>query len=81
MEANMISVALQTAIALASYDADKEAEECGEKRKRILVRDSHFEAVVDRRKDFIEYRRSIRNQDEDARAYQEGNRAPPPKKK
>jgi hypothetical protein len=45
-----------------------------------LVRDTHFQTVVDRRKEFIAYRRSIRNQDEEARAFSEGNRAPPPKR-
>jgi hypothetical protein len=72
-------IALQTAIALASYDAEKEAEASGDKTGRIEVRDEHFQAVVDRRKDFIAYRKSIRNQDEDTRAYSEGNRAPPKK--
>jgi hypothetical protein len=71
---------LQTAIALAGYDAEKEAEESGVGPTKILVGPEHFEAVVDRRKEFIEYRKSIRNQDEDARAYQEGSRAPPPRK-
>jgi hypothetical protein len=70
---------LQTAVALASYDAEKEAEATGEKQGRILVRDEHFQAVVDRRRDFINYRKSIRNQDEDARAYTEGSRGPPSK--
>lgn len=71
--------ALQTAIALASYDAEKDAEATGVEAGRIQVRDEHFQAVVDRRKDFIAYRKSIRNQDEEVRAYSEGNRAPPKK--
>jgi hypothetical protein len=75
-----LRIALQTAIALASFDAEEEAEESGVKPGKILVRDSHFQTVVDRRKEFIAYRKSIRNQDEEARAYTEGSRAPPPKK-
>jgi hypothetical protein len=71
---------LQTAIALASFDAEEEAEEGGVKPGKILVRDTHFQTVVDRRKEFIAYRKSIRNQDEEARAYSEGSRAPPLKK-
>lgn len=46
---------------------------------KIFVRDEHFQAVVDRRKEFIDYRKSIRNMDEEARAYTEGNRALAPK--
>jgi hypothetical protein len=73
-------IALQTAIALASFDAEEEAEENGVRPPKILVRDTHFQTVVDRRKEFIAYRKSIRNQDEEARAFSEGSRAPPPKK-
>jgi hypothetical protein len=61
--------ALQTAVALASYDAEIEAEAIGEKQGWILVRDENFQAVVDRRRDFINYRKSIMNQDEDASAH------------
>jgi hypothetical protein len=71
---------LQTAIALASDDAERDAEELGTRPGRILVHPHHFQAVVDRRKEFIEYRKSIRNQDEDARAYVEGSRAPSSRK-
>jgi hypothetical protein len=52
----------------------------GTRPGRIVVQPHHFQAVVDRRKEFIEYRKSIRNQDEDARAYVEGSRAPPSRK-
>jgi hypothetical protein len=48
----------------------------GVKLAKVIVKDDHFHTVVDRRKEFVEYRKSIRNQDEDARAYQEGSRAP-----
>jgi hypothetical protein len=68
--------ALQTAVALASYDAEIEAEAIGEKQGWILVRDENFQAVVDRRRDFINYRKSIMNQDEDASAHTEGSRGP-----
>jgi len=74
------SKALQTAIALATFEAEQGSEETGVKPAKIFVRDDHFQTVIDRRKEFIEYRKSIRNQDEDARAYQEGSRAPPLKK-
>jgi hypothetical protein len=74
-----ITTALQTAIALASYDAEKDAEVMGVRAGRILVRDEHFQAVVDRRRDFIAYRKSIQNQDEEVRAHLEGNRGPAPK--
>jgi hypothetical protein len=37
----MISV-LQTAVALASYNAEKNGEAAGEKQEQILVRDVHF---------------------------------------
>jgi len=57
-----------------------EAEADGAQPLRITVRPEHFQTVVDRRKEFIGYRKSIRNQDEEARAYTEGSRAPPPKK-
>jgi hypothetical protein len=73
--------ALQSAIALAGNDAEKEARAAGERPKMITIRDEHFQTVVDRRKEFVEYRKSIRNQDEDTRAYQEGSRAPPVKKR
>lgn len=72
--------ALQTAIALATYEAQKDAEVSGDKIGRIFVRDWHFQSVVDRKKAFDEYRKKIRNQDEQTRAYIEGNRAPPPKR-
>jgi len=78
---NLTSAALQSAVALAGYDAEKESEATGERPKVITIRDEHFQAVVDRRREFVEYRKSIRNQDEDTRAYQEGSRAPPPKKR
>ena len=73
--------ALQSAIALAGNDAEKEARAIGERPKMITIRDEHFQIVVDRRKEFVEYRKSKRNQDEDTRAYQDGSRAPPTKKR
>lgn len=51
----------------------------GKRVSKIVVRDEHFQIVVDRKREFIEYRKSIRNQDEDTRAWQEGSR-PLPKK-
>lgn len=85
--------ALQSAIALATFDAEQEAEAaavaaCGgdgaaatttttRKAGKIVVRDEHFQIVVDRKKEFLEYRKSIRNQDEDTRAWQEGSRPMP----
>jgi hypothetical protein len=76
----MQKLALQTAIALATHDAEKEAEELGVRATKIIVRDEHFQAVVDRRKDFITYRKSIKNQDEDARAFVAGDRPLPQKR-
>jgi hypothetical protein len=73
--------ALQSAIALAGNDAEKEARAIGERPKMITIRDEHFQIVVDRRKEFVEYRKSKRNQDEDTCAYQDGSRAPPTKKR
>lgn len=73
----LIYIALQSAIALATFDAEEEAEAAGVRPSKILVRDGHFQAIVDRRKDFFIYRKSIRNQDEEARAYTEGSRGPP----
>jgi hypothetical protein len=72
--------ALQTSIALATFDAEVEAGPDGAQPLRVTVRPEYFQAVVDRRKEFIGYRKSIRNQDEEARAYTEGSRAPPLKK-
>jgi hypothetical protein len=65
--------ALQTAIA---FEAENEAEADRVPPGRITVRPEHFQTAVDRRKEFIIYRKSIRNQDEEARAYTEGSRAP-----
>jgi hypothetical protein len=67
--------ALQIAIALATHDAAEETKESGEKLVKIRVEKDHFEKVIDRRKAFIKYRDSIRNKNEDQRAYVEGNRA------
>jgi uncharacterized protein YggE len=73
------SEAIQTAVALASYKAEQEAENSGMQMGRIIVRDEHFQIVFDRRRDYVAYRKSIRNQHEDARAYDEGSRAMPKK--
>lgn len=64
-------------MALAILDAIEEAEAAGEEPSRILVRDEHFQAIVDRRKEFISCRGSIHDQDKEARAYAEGNRGRP----
>lgn len=64
----LIYIALQSAVALAAFDAAEEAEATGVRPSRIWVRDQHFQAIVDRRKEFFLYRRSIRNQDAEARA-------------
>jgi hypothetical protein len=71
--------ALQIAIALATHDAAEEARESGENLTKIRVEKDHFEKVIDRRKAFIKYRDSIRNKNEDQRAFVEGTRALPPK--
>jgi hypothetical protein len=78
--AEFCRAALQTAIALATFDAEEEVEADGTQPTRITVRPEHFQTVVDRRKEFVGYRKSIRNQDEEARAFSEGSRAPPPRK-
>jgi hypothetical protein len=70
-------IALQSAIALATFDAAEEAGATGVRPSKILVRDEHFQAIVDRRKDFFMYWKSIRNQDEEARAFSDGSRGPP----
>ncbi|KAH8602958.1 hypothetical protein B0O99DRAFT_679939 [Bisporella sp. PMI_857] len=71
--------ALQSAVALASFEAEEDAESGGEQSSKIWIREDHFQTVVDRRKDFVAYRKSIRNQDEDLRAFVEGSRAMPKK--
>ena len=71
------NTALQSAIALATFDAETEAELDGRKMTKIVVSDEHFRIVVDRKREFLEYRKSIRNQDEDTRAWQEGSRPMP----
>jgi hypothetical protein len=77
IEADSSCTALQTAIALATFEAEEEAEEDGVRPGKIVVRDTHFQTVVDRRKEFIAYRKHIRNLDEEGRAYTEGSRTRP----
>jgi len=69
--------ALQTAIALATYDSEQDFKRSGQKAAKIEVDREHFAKVALRRKTFIEYRDSIKRQNEDQRALGEGSRALP----
>ncbi|MAD84593.1 MAG: hypothetical protein CL912_16665 [Deltaproteobacteria bacterium] len=73
------ALALQTAIALATYEAEKDVDSNEGENGRIFVREWHFQAVVDRKQAFEEYRKKIRDQDEATRAWLDGSRAPPSK--
>jgi len=70
----LTKLALQIAIALATHEAEEIAEETST-RARIVVEPHHFQAVIDRRKEFVEYRTSIHRRDEEARAVADGARA------
>jgi excinuclease UvrABC ATPase subunit len=60
--------AFQTMIALATSDAEHDADKTGKKPYSIMVKDEHFQAVVERRRRFISYRKSMQTKDEQARA-------------
>jgi hypothetical protein len=55
-------IAFQTAVALAEYDAEKDAE------GKILLTDSHLRAVVELSRDFKDYLNDLHKGDEGKRA-------------
>jgi hypothetical protein len=71
------TAALQTAIALAIYDAEQTTKRTGREPTKVEIDREHFAKVVQRRKTFIDYRNSIRKQNEEQRALGEGSRAMP----
>ncbi|RDW61106.1 hypothetical protein BP6252_12489 [Coleophoma cylindrospora] len=69
--------ALQTAIALAVHDAEEDFKRTGRETLKIEIDRDHFAKVLQRRKTFIDYRDSIKRQNEEQRALGEGSRALP----
>lgn len=64
-------------MALAIYDSEQDFKRTGKKAAKVEVDKEHLLKLVLRRKTFIEYRDSIRRQNEEQRALGEGSRALP----